>query len=142
MSRYKEYVRSVQSLVGRARDMPEHLPVIYAASLGRPITSVCVDCEDRLNIEFEGGGNLLIWDSGQSCCEHRYMTTDDDLASFVGAKLVDIEVLDGPSGEGNGDCHDTQFVRVNTTAGTVTVVTHNEHNGYYGGFEINSEWRD
>lgn len=139
---YKDYVHSVQSLVGNARDMPEHLPVVYAASLGRPIAAICVDNEDRLNIEFEGGGNLLIWDSGQSCCEHRYMTTDDDLASFVGAKLVDIEVLDGPNVSEYDGCHDTQFVRVNTTAGTVTVVTHNEHNGYYGGFELNSEWRD
>jgi hypothetical protein len=32
--------------------------------------------------------------------------------------------------------HETQFLIVDTTKGSFTIVNHNEHNGYYGGFGL------
>jgi hypothetical protein len=32
--------------------------------------------------------------------------------------------------------HEVQFLRVSTDAGTIVCETHNEHNGYYGGFNV------
>lgn len=92
---------------------------------------------DRLYFEFEDGENMSLRDDGQSCCEHRYMTTDDDLPHYVGAELLGIEVADGPDAEDEyGECHEQQFLRINTSKGVLVVVTHNEHNGYYGGFSL------
>lgn len=81
---------------------------------------------------------IAIFDNGQSCCESRYMTTDDDLRSLVGHKLRRIESK--PGGElqvvdSYGE-HETAFVEIGTDVGFVTIVNHNEHNGYYGGFGL------
>jgi len=91
-----------------------------------------------LRIAFEDGTRLRLWDGGQSCCESRYMTCDDDLPYYMGAELLDVEVKDGPKANGDdgyGD-HDQQFLVVTTSKGAFTVANHNEHNGYYGGFAI------
>ncbi|MDC6673798.1 hypothetical protein OEZ80_25875, partial [Leclercia adecarboxylata] len=85
-----------------------------------------------------GGNWLVIRDDGQSCCESRYMSTDDDLSSFVGATFLGCEIEDGPH-EADDPDHETQFLIVSTSLGKFTVVNHNEHNGYYGGFSIRFE---
>lgn len=91
--------------------------------------------EDRLILEFEDGTGLMIWDNGQSCCEARYMTTDDDLPYYVGSEFRGAEVRDAESREDEyGDVHELQFLLIHTGLGTFTIETHNEHNGYYGGF--------
>ena len=65
------------------------------------------------------------------------MVCDDDLASFAGSVLVSAEVADAPSvADEDGDVREVKFVRVATTSGTIVVSSHNQHNGYYGGFEI------
>lgn len=99
------------------------------------------DASEALAITLENG-ILRLWDGGQSCCEHRYMDTDDDLPAFAKGMLIDIEVADGPMLQEDeyGDCHEQAFLKVTTGAGTFTVVTHNEHNGYYGGFAINASF--
>jgi len=80
---------------------------------------------------------LTIEDDGRSCCENRYMTTDDELADFVGAEFRGVELRDGPELMTKyGEPHEQQFLYVNTSIGTLVVTTHNEHNGYYGGFWI------
>lgn len=87
-----------------------------------------------LELAFDDGSRLAIEDTGQSCCEHRYLTCDDDLAAFAGATLMDIELRDGPDNpETEDDTHEQQFLIVTTSAGSFTVACHNEHNGYYGG---------
>jgi hypothetical protein len=91
---------------------------------------------DVLVLRLESGKRFTLADEGQSCCENRYMTCDDDLATFAGAQVVSIEQLEGPQGDGGNDCHDTEFVHLRTTKGTIVCQTHNEHNGYYGGFLI------
>ena len=140
MDSYAEYVRLMNKVNDRP---PDHLPVFYVAMLGRPIVHISMDAggEDPLRVHFEGGGQLSIWDDAQSCCEHRYMTTDDDLPSFIGAKVLSIEEVPGPElTDEYGDHHEQMFVKLETTKGTITLVTHNEHNGYYGGFDVRSSW--
>lgn len=146
MLSYDEYLAHMYKLTAPT-SLPDNMAVMYAISLGRPIAQARMD-EDVLYLRFEGGGTLRIWDNGQSCCENRYMTTDDELDTFVGAKLVDIDIARGPDveeepdedGYTSGDPHEQMFVKLETTMGTITLVTHNEHNGYYGGFDVESDW--
>ena len=93
--------------------------------------------EERLSLTFNDGVTIQVWDNGQSCCENRYMSTDDDVLSLVGHKLVRIEAKGGPNVEDEyGEDHETCFVEVGTDDGFITIVNHNEHNGYYGGFGL------
>lgn len=111
----------------------EHDPKEY---YGKTIISAEI-ADDRLRIRFTDGTAIEIWDNGQSCCEHRHMTTDDDVKSLWGEKLVRVEAKSGPDVEGEyGECHEQVFVEVGTDKGFITIVNHNEHNGYYGGFGL------
>lgn len=105
--------------------------------IGQPLAGIELT-EHILYLKIEGRPNrLALHDNGQDCCEHRYMTTDDDLSYYVGSKLLSVHVAEGPElTDGVDDCHDTQFLIVTTAKGAFTIVSHNEHNGYYGGFDI------
>lgn len=106
-------------------------------SLGKTIQSVCLDAEsNQLRFNFSDGANLTIFDNGQSCCETRYMRTDDNLTEFAGALLLDLELKDAPPINGDYDVHEVQFLDVKTDKGVFQMANHNEHNGYYGGFWI------
>ena len=106
------------------------------AAMGKTITALSLT-DDQLRFEFEDGSRLRLWDNGQSCCESRYMQTDDDLPYYIGAKFVSAEVRDGGSTEDEwGERHEIQFLVVTTDRGTFSMASHNEHNGYYGGFWI------
>lgn len=98
---------------------------------------------DTFTIKFEDGTTIDITDQGQSCCEHRYMTCDDDVKQLVSQTLKHIIVksTDDLSKEDEYDCHDVCFLEVQGDKGSVTFATHNEHNGYYGGFGLNIEER-
>ncbi len=106
-------------------------------SIGKTIASVTVD-GDRLVIAFDSKDSLSLFDSGQSCCENRYLTCGDlDNAEYYkGATLVGIELRDAPAAENEYDIHEVQFLLVTTSKGVITAETHNEHNGYYGGFAV------
>ena len=123
-------------------------PILHHA-VGKTIESIVVDTGDAphvtnqsgngaLTIRFSDGTGIVIADDYSMCCETRYMSTDDDLSAFVGARLVGAEVREGPTTElGNDDAaHETAFLVVMTSLGAFTCVTHNEHNGYYSGFAI------
>lgn len=93
--------------------------------------------DERLSLSFNDGQTIDIWDNGQSCCESRYMTCDDEIQSLVGNTLTRIEAKNGPDKEGlYGSCHEQVFVEVGTDQNFITIVNHNEHNGYYGGFGL------
>jgi hypothetical protein len=93
--------------------------------------------EDELLFTFADESQLGIWDGGRSCCESRYMTTDDTLQDFVGATFDKVELRDAETQKDEyGDPHEIQFLLVTTRKGVFTVETHNEHNGYYGGFYV------
>jgi len=102
---------------------------------GRTILSAEMT-ESGLTLGLDDGKSIEIWDDGQSCCEWRHMTTDDDIQSLVGHKLTRIEGKEGPETGEDGDYHETVFVEIGTDVGFITVVNHNEHNGYYGGFAL------
>ena len=106
--------------------------------IGKTIRKVWLDEEsDYLMFEFDDDTNLRLADGGQSCCEHRYMRTDDDLNEYAGAVLMDIEVASAPDQEDEwGEVHEVQFLNVHTDKGVFQMANHNEHNGYYGGFWI------
>lgn len=109
-----------------------------ANSKNKKITDIYM-VNEELCIQFDDNKTLHIWDNGQSCCEHRYMTTDDSLKDFIGSTFIDVELRDGPEIEdpdGWGGTHEQQFLLINTSFGTFTMVTHNNHNGYYGGFYV------
>jgi len=92
--------------------------------------------EKALILKFGDETGIKIWDDGQSCCEYRYMTTNDDLPYFVGSKFLNAELRNAPEYEDDCGVHEVQFLLINTDKGTFTIESHNEHNGYYGGFWI------
>ena len=90
----------------------------------------------QLFLTFDSGEKISIYDGGQCCCEHRYMSTDDDVQSLVGNTLTSIEIKSGAGLEYGEDGEETQFLEIRTDQNFVTIVNHNEHNGYYGGFAL------
>ena len=112
----------------------------FTSCVGKTIASIVIDPEDDGDLVFvlDDGRTLRIFDDGQSCCERRYMSCDDDLGAFTGATLDGAEVRPGQEGDEDeyDDVHETGFLVVRTSFGEFTVVTHNQHNGYYGGFSI------
>jgi hypothetical protein len=108
----------------------------FQESIGKTIKGLWL-VDNELRFDFEDGSRIKLFDDGQSCCEYRYMHTDDTLSDFIGAKLMDADVRDGGSIEGEYDCYkESQFLIVTTSLGQFTVVNYNEHNGYYGGFAL------
>jgi hypothetical protein len=82
------------------------------------------------------GFKIVIVDTAQSCCEHRYLHSSDDVGSLVGESLVSIRVDSVDCIDDSGDEHEVVFLKVSTNRDSITLETHNEHNGYYGGFCI------
>jgi hypothetical protein len=111
----------------------------YNKSIGKKISDLHIQ-DNEIIITFDDKSKLKIFDDGQSCCESRYMSTDDDLTQFKEATLRDVELLDCKSDDdGDYGSHDIQFLRVSTDKGDFRLASHNEHNGYYGGFSIRAE---
>lgn len=120
-------------MIGRLSGNEESVAA-YRSSIGKTIERVRQEGDD-LCLDFDDGTGLKLSDEGQSCCEHRYMRTDDDLSYYAGSILHEVEIADAPSID-DGDVHDVQFLNVRTSKGVFVMQTHNEHNGYYGGFHI------
>lgn len=108
----------------------------FKNAIGKTIGTVSV-IENRLSFAFTDQTHLSISDEGQSCCEHRYMSCDDNLDDFAGATLLDGELKTAPAQNGEyGDVCEIQFLDIKTSKGVFTISNHNDHNGYYGGFWI------
>ncbi len=110
---------------------------------GRKIKAASMKNE-KLNIAFEDGSEIQIFDNGPSCCESRYMRTDDDVNWLVGKtlKAINTKPADNKTGE-YGEEHECVFLEIDTNEGCITFSNHNEHNGYYGGFGLTiNEVRD
>lgn len=97
--------------------------------------------DGALVLVFADGAVLTIQDMGRSCCEDRYMYTDDDLRYFIGSTFIKAEIRTGPKFEDEYFVYEIQFLVVRTSKGAFTVRTHNTHNGYYGGFLISCHYR-
>jgi len=106
------------------------------AYYGLKITAAEINYE-RLRLYLSGGKTIELGDDRQLCCEKRHMTTDDEVQSLVGHTLTRIEVKPGPNIiTSEFGCHEQAFVEVGTDRSFITIVNHNEHNGYYGGFGL------
>lgn len=146
---YGQYLAAMKKLVPEKEksDFIDRAPVYWAIASGEPIQCIRMNDSD-FEIQLKTG-KLVITDGGQNCCESRYITCDDDLPSYVGAKIVGMDVVPGPDveieadedGWVSSDVHEQMFVKIETTEGTLTLTTHNEHNGYYGGFAVVARWR-
>lgn len=108
----------------------------FTGAVGKTIAGLTLGEDDALHFVFDDGSKMKMYDDGQSCCESRYMRTDDNLADYVGAKLLGAEIKEAPSIAAEYDEHEVQFLEVQTDRGVFTMASHNEHNGYYGGFLI------
>jgi len=108
-------------------------------SIGKIISKLLFDGDSTLHFVFDDETKIKIFDDRQSCCETRYMTTDDDLDYFVGTELTGIEIKEAPNEPDERGEHEVQFLEVLTNKGSFKMANHNEHNGYYGGFEIKIE---
>jgi hypothetical protein len=92
--------------------------------------------ENKVFLQFTDGTRIKLYDDGQSCCENRYISTDDEMNNIEDGLLLDIEKKEGPIVEKDCEVHEQIFVEIKTDKGFVTLCTHNEHNGYYGGFAL------
>jgi hypothetical protein len=109
----------------------------YHAAIGKVIADMNLDADtNHLNIKFADDSGIEIYDDGQSCCESRYMRTDDDLKYHVGATLEKMELREGADREEEYGTHESEFFLITTSRGVITLANHNEHNGYYGGFNV------
>lgn len=103
------------------------------------ITKLFINEEDQsLEIHFYNEIYHLI-DDGHTCCENRYIKCDDDLSVYIGANFLGYEVLNVEEltdGANEFESHEINFVKINTSKGSIRLNYHNEHNGYYSGFGI------
>ena len=94
---------------------------------------------DGYKVSTEEGEIYLLIDNGASCCEQwGYFSTEDDVKTFIGAELFDIELTDTSLKteaieeieylDGGG----VQFVTFKTNKGNFQLAVYNAHNGYYG----------
>lgn len=105
--------------------------------IGKTIGAFFYDNE-KMVIIFDNGESYKITDNAKYCCETRWLTCDDDLGQFIDEAIVDLELLEGPDlpKEDLGDDeHNTMFLRIVTTGGCFRLTMHNQHNGYYSGFD-------
>ena len=103
---------------------------------GQKILSASIN-DNRLKLALSNGKNIEIWDDGQSCCEVRYIQTDDDVSDLVGNVLTRIKTKEAPNvSDEDTEVHEIVFVEIGTDKSSITLVSHNEHNGYYGGFDL------
>lgn len=108
----------------------------FTGAMGKTIAALTLGEDDALHFVFDDGSKVKLFDDGQSCCESRYMRTDDTLADYVGAKLLGATLKEAPSMPDKYGEHEVEFLEVQTDKGIFTMASHNEHNGYYGGFSI------
>ena len=111
----------------------------HKSAMGKTIKEIYIDDDYRdgaLFLKFTDDTGIVIYDDGRSCCENRYLHTDDDLQHYVGTVFQQAELRDAPDMEDDWGAHEVQFLLINTDKGVITLETHNEHNGYYGGFYV------
>lgn len=109
---------------------------ILHESFGKTIKKAWIE-NDRLYLTFDDDSKIYFVDSGQSCCEHRYMECQDDLTKYSGEVFTDALLRDGPTVTGEwGDELECQFLEIRTDKDSFSVSNYNSHNGYYGGFWI------
>lgn len=95
---------------------------------------------DGYRIKTDKHTYLILIDNHQSCCESwGYFSSDDDLASYIGASLLSVELVDTALNVEKAedivsslDSGGIQFVTFKTDKGDFQLAVYNGHNGYYG----------
>lgn len=117
---------------------------------GKTLSRVAL-VNDVLELVFDSGETVTIKDY-PSCCEMRYMRTDDALHEYAGAVFLGADI--SPVGEVfrqeledsfeslDDGRHEVEFFRIATSKGDICFACHNEHNGYYGGFNLGVECKN
>ncbi len=108
----------------------------YQGALNKTIQALSLTTGKALRLRFIDETAVEFVDDGQSCCESRYMTTDDKLDDFVGATFTGVRIETAANLPHEWGEHEVQFLLVDTSKGTFTMESHNEHNGYYSGFAV------
>jgi hypothetical protein len=122
---------SLEQLAKVEKSLELLLPMI-----GRKLTGIRIE-DNKLILDFINYKRIAVFDSADNCCEVRHMSTDDDLAYFVGSEFRDLDLQNFAGTEDYyGSVHDMQFLKVRTSKGVFTLTNHNEHNGFYAGFWI------
>lgn len=103
--------------------------------VGRKIKKAVFD-GTGVRLTFDDDVTIYIWDSRQSCCEHRYMETTDNVSRIEGQTLVSIAERPADDVETDYGVHEVVFLEIQTDKDVISFSTHNEHNGYYGGFSL------
>lgn len=117
--------------------MRQDVPREFGVFVGKKIKKIEVK-ENQVLIEFTNGALIAFESDEPDCCAHHYMSTDDIVDEHVDSKLIDAiikphkEVKDD-----GGDTHEMMFFEIVTTKGSIYCVSHNQHNGYYGGVGVN-----
>ena len=93
------------------------------------------DIFNGLLIRFTDRTGICLYDY-PTCCENRYMTTDDDLNELKGAKFLGVELKEVEMTDDQDQEHEIAFLDIKTDKGVFQIVSHNEHNGYYGGMSL------
>lgn len=119
----------------------------YYENDGRTIKAIVKDLanagqaagEDRVRIYFTDYTQLYFY-VNTSCCEARYIETDDDIEDIIGGDLLYIETKETgeykviKNKDHSEDYHEIMFLEIATTRGFITYAAHNIHNGAYSGF--------
>jgi hypothetical protein len=83
-----------------------------------------------LEITFDCGTKIVILDSGQECCEKRYISTDDDVSEMVNQTLKSIKVKNYTTSTDKDDkTHEIVFIEIQGNKSSIILRTHNENYG-------------
>lgn len=121
-------------LIGRLGGNAETVET-HNGAIGKTIADASLT-NDQLRLRFTDGTGIYFYDDGQSCCESRYMVIDDALDEYHGAIFHGAELKEAPNQQDEYGEHQVQFLEIKTSKGPITAASHNEHNGYYGGFNV------
>lgn len=66
------------------------------------------------------------------------MEIQGDITTLTDAFLLDIVEKDSSivEDEGTSGCVECQFIEIQTDKGFLVIANYNDHNGYYGGFDL------
>ena len=104
--------------------------------IGLTIARIHLEEGYKLILAFTNGNAVRIKDQFSLCCESRFMRTDDDLTDIIGGRILGIEIKPCATYTESMEPGEIEFLEIATDKGFVTISNHNDHNGYYGGFDI------
>lgn len=119
--------------------LEDHQTVPFLNAVGMTIDDIVFNT-NALVIHLREDGKaptqLSMRDRKRSCCESRFLRTDDDVSEHIGATFVDVVMKESTSARTESGMSEATFLEIVTSRGCFVLSAHNEHNGYYGGFDL------